>query len=329
MDDQPNWWIKQQVVKVCWLQLILLLITVFVLAIFYPDSGSISTALYALVTAIIPFGLLAVPVILFFVKRSLQHKGVAVADIWRTLDFDTSGARLHNPKYAHHLAKDLHKSQIRQQISRVLALALLASWSIALATLASLALSKWHHQPPILPTAQAICLQILFVPILVIIGLSNNYRSSFSLALKPLIFRGLLTAVIAMAGFWLYFWLQHVSPFYLDPASNLALRAQTIGVILVFVCLVIQFIFDQARSFFEESKVEVTGLLLALLTLSFIYIQPFPFGGLTATDWVLVVLFCLITAAIELFVQHLQHHSRRRIIALHHEVHGRHATPKI
>jgi Ca2+-transporting ATPase len=160
-------------------------------------------------------------------------------------------------------------------------------------------------------------------------------------ALREFIGYGLLSAGLAYGNFLLFFARQHLSPRYIDASSHIYAQATILTYITIVFCQFVNLLFvrnDPNEPFFSRYLWSNKKLLIAF-GLSFfcianmVYnplIQPY-FGAyrLGFVDWLTAFGAAAIYLALRLFHRHSRKHTRRAVIALHQEVHGRQAPASV
>ncbi len=151
---------------------------------------------------------------------------------------------------------------------------------------------------------------------------------------------GLIGGLLICINFVYFFVRAGLSPSYIDSTSNLYLQAATVSFVTLVLCMWVNLLFTRAQhttsllshQLRNKTLLQIFGLVILSL-LAMIYSQPIQevigTRSLTITDWVWAGIVGASYFAIRLIAHNERQRSRHAVIALHHDIHGKDAGPKI
>lgn len=173
-------------------------------------------------------------------------------------------------------------------------------------------------------------------------GTAQQRRYFFSNSIaRELILFGTLAGIIAYTNFLFFFVRHRLSPAHIDISNPLYLEAMSLTFLTLILCQLFNVLLVGADNgnrllinYMRRNKqllVAVGASLLFILTI--IYVVPaqrlFDIGSLSPIDWVTALGGATIYLAVRLLQRHSRHHTRRAIIQLHREVHGKASPARI
>lgn len=185
----------------------------------------------------------------------------------------------------------------------------------------------------------ALDLVALLLPITALAG--DRPRQFTTKVAARLLGFGSLSAILVYANFLFFFVRQGISPAHLDAQSTLYFHAVSLSFVTIVLCRLVNLMLvrsDHRKQFFTRYVLSNTSLLIALafsvfLTTFVIYYPPlrhyFDSQPLSLVDWLTAVLTAGIFFGLQLLQRHTRQHTRKAVIKLHHEVHGKTAAAKV
>jgi Ca2+-transporting ATPase len=143
---------------------------------------------------------------------------------------------------------------------------------------------------------------------------------------------GSLAAVLSYGNYLFFFIRHHLSPAYIDPSNPLVVQATTLTYLTLVLCFYVYLFFERADSHESiwTSYLWSNKKLLIALGISFVlignimynpWVEPyFSSGPLDVIDWLTAFGCAGLYLLFRLANRHTRKHSRRAVLALHHEL---------
>lgn len=216
--------------------------------------------------------------------------------------------------------------------------------TVALLTILGIALRIWLHIPLALTALHILILYLVFQLVTQIAfgtELAESKAKSRALNIKSSLFFGLLAAGISYGNYWLFFARHGLSPAYVDTASPLYGHAIMLTQITVILCQFANLLLVRAEaheksvmSFFSANKPLLVSFGFVFFCVANMAYNPpvqhfFHATDLNLVDWLYAALAVALYVMARWLLGHNRRHSRRAIIELHAQVHGKHSPARI
>ncbi len=264
---------------------------------------------------------------------ALAASANSVPDVWRAAD-----ALLDQPAAVAE-ARRANRYQ-PANLAHALAAARTASLASLLLVLVSAAYTYVWHIPATLNALQLAIFGMVLYPVITIALARDRQQAEHAERLRVSLLFGLVAALSAYANYLLFFSRIGLEPAYIDPTSSLQAHAATLALVTLALCAWINLLFVRVENVrharpaqFFYAPVLLAGLLSLAILLAILYIPGASLAlhtqSLSAADWLVTVLLGSVFAASHLIQRHTRHHTRRAVVALHRQVHGKAAHSRV